>query len=85
MKRKKIDREFPSRELWDSRIIDRAEYFTAIRFLGVGKYERNQFSTRKEACEIAQQLSNKNNAQYIIYAVDKFELTAYVTTIRPQT
>lgn len=75
-------REFSSAEERDAHIIANAEYFTVVRFLGVGRYERNQTSSYEEALKLAQELSDKNQAGYLVYAVDDKNLTAYVTSIK---
>ena len=75
-------REFRSAEERDANIIANAEYFTAVRFLGVGKYERHEFPTRSEAVAKAQNLSKQFKGNYLIYAVNDRGYSAYVETVK---
>jgi hypothetical protein len=49
-------------------IIDHADKFTAVKFLGRGKYERHEFTSLEAAEAAAKQLANSNGGQYMIYA-----------------
>lgn len=71
-------KEFRSAEERDAHIIENAKYFTVVRFLGVGRYERHERITRKEAEELAEGLSDRNKANYMIYAVGPNDLAAFV-------
>ena len=57
------------RDLRDRYIIDHADYFTIIRFLGVGQYERHERKTLKKAETLAKKLVKENKGRYMIYAV----------------
>lgn len=72
--------EYTSPEERDSSIIAMAEYFTIVRFLGVGQYERHERKTRREAKELGNELASKNKANYMIYAVTPTGRTAFVET-----
>lgn len=50
-------------------IIDHADYFTAVRFLGRGHYERHEFPSISAACQGARRMSDHNGGRYLIYAV----------------
>lgn len=73
--------EFRSAEERDGAIIDAAEYFTIVRFLGVGQYERHERKTRKEAIELGEHLSKEVRGNYIVYAINDVGRSAYVTSI----
>lgn len=74
-------REFTTAEERDRHIIENAKYFTVVRFLGVGRYERHERPSRKEAVDLAEELSNKNKANYMIYAVSPNDLSAFVENV----
>lgn len=68
----------------DAKIMARAVYWTAVAFHGVGQYERHERPTRKEAVTLARKLAKHNKKDYMIYAVDKRELSAYAETVKWQ-
>jgi hypothetical protein len=57
------------REVYDAWIIENADYFTVVAFLGRGKYERHEVATLKEAKRMAKGLQAKTKRRYLIYAV----------------
>lgn len=73
--------EFRSAEERDGAIIADAEYFTVVRFLGVGQYERHEVKTREEAISLGNELSKRVRGNYIVYAVNPAGRSAYVTSI----
>lgn len=59
-----------AREARENSIIDEADYFTVVRYLGPGKgYERHEKDDREQAIILATQLAKENNRPYLIYAV----------------
>jgi hypothetical protein len=64
----------------DKYIIENADKFTVVRFLGSGKYERHEVWTLPEAKELATKLSTETKKAYGIYAV-KGRSDAYVETV----
>lgn len=59
-----------AREARENSIIDDADYFTVVRYLGPGKgYERHEKDDRNEAVILATKLAKENNRPYLIYAV----------------
>lgn len=80
----KVDRplsEFTTAEARDSGIIKDAAYFTAVRFLGVGKYERHERDSLEEIMTLAEGLSKENKANYMIYAVNARGYQAFVKNL----
>lgn len=73
--------EFRTAEERDAAIIEQAEYFTIVRFLGVGQYERHERKTREEAIKLGETLSEKVRGNYLIYAVNASGRNAYVQSI----
>lgn len=71
-------REFNSSTQRDQRIIDEAEYFTIVCFLGVGRYDRHEKETLEEARTLAFQLSKILKKDYMIYAVNNKGNSAFV-------
>lgn len=74
--------EFRSSEERDQYIIENAIYFTVVRFLGVGQYERHERPSREEAITLGEALAKNNKANYLIYAVGPQDWSAYVTTMK---
>ncbi len=74
-------KEFNSSLQRDQRIIDEAEYFTVVAFLGVGQYSRQEVPNLTEAQKLAQELADKNKRNYMIYAVNKKGNSAFVGSI----
>ena len=75
-------REFNSSGQRDQRIIDEAEYFTIVCFLGVGQYERHEEKTLEEARKLARKLAKKSTKDYMIYAVNKHGYSAFVESTK---
>lgn len=69
------------RQAW---IIENAEYYTVVSFLGAGQFEKYEEKLFSHAMEIARSLANLSNRSYMIYAVVA-PYDTYVTTIRPVT
>jgi hypothetical protein len=74
-------REFNSSLQRDQRIIDEAEYFTVVAFLGVGQYSRNEVPNITEAHRLGEELARQNKRNYMIYAVNKKGNSAFVGSI----
>lgn len=55
----------------DAYILEHADYFTVVRFLGYGQYERHERKTLKGAEKLASRLAKarKSGNKYMIYAV----------------
>lgn len=64
----------------DKWFLENAEYFTIVRFKGVGDYERHERGSETEATELAEELVKGNNHRYAIYAVVRNE-SAFVKAI----
>lgn len=73
--------EFRTSKERDDHIIKNAAYFTIVRFLGVGQYERHEKNTLEEAVSLGLELSKSNKANYMVYAVAKNERSAFVQNI----
>lgn len=73
--------DFKTSQERDDYIIKNAKYFTIIRFLGVGKYERHEKPTLGEAEELALALSGDKQGNYMIYAVGPLSLSAFVKSV----
>lgn len=58
-----------TRAEYDAALIAAADYFTAVRKVGPGQYERHERATQPEIEELAQALANKARRSYMIYAV----------------
>lgn len=74
----RVLKEYRSAEERDTLIIEGAEYFTVVRFLGVGQYERHRCSDLKEATTLSENLSKQNRANYMVYAVSPSGRSAFV-------
>lgn len=74
-------REYKSSNDRDAFILKNAVYFTCVAFLGVGKYDRNEMTTLKEARHLGQRLAEHHKRNYLIYAINKQGNSAYVETI----
>ena len=55
-----------TRAVW---IVDHADHFTAVAFLGTGKYGRHEIKTLDEAIKLAEQKATASGRTYMIYAV----------------
>lgn len=73
--------EYNSAEERDALIIEGASYFQVTRFLGVGQYERHRKATRTEAVSLAEELSQANRANYMVYAITPLERSAFVQSV----
>lgn len=73
--------DFKTSQERDDYIITNAKYFTIVRFLGVGKYERHEKPTLEEAEELALALSGDKKGNYLIYAVGPLNLSAFVKSV----
>lgn len=74
-------REYSTALERDSAIEKEAAYFTIVRFLGVGQYERHEMPTKEEAVALAEALSKKVRGNYMIYAVNERGNQAYISTV----
>lgn len=63
------------------KLIEEAEYFTVIRFCGVGVYERREVSNKDEAMKLAEKLCRETQKNYLVYAVKGTQDT-YVTSFQ---
>ena len=75
-------REFNSSAQRDQRIIDEAEYFTIVCFLGVGQYERHEKETLEKARKLARKLAKNKKKDYMIYAVNARGNSAFVESTK---
>lgn len=64
-------------------IVQNADYFTAVRFLGVGQYERHERASLVEAIDCAQALANATGKLYGVYAASG-PYDAWVRNIHPE-
>jgi hypothetical protein len=62
-------KDFKSAEERSAWIIKNAEMFTAVKFLGRGKYERHEYPSLEKAIEGADVLIKANGGRYMLYAV----------------
>lgn len=67
----------------DDWIRDNAKYFTVVRHLGRGKYERVEKPTLQEAQETAGCMAQEAKRPYIIYAVTEGGHAAFVQSVMP--
>lgn len=67
------------RQAW---IIENAEYYTVVSFLGAGQFEKYEEKIFSEALDKARSLADFSNRSYMIYAVVE-PYDTYVTTIKP--
>ncbi len=61
--------DFPTAELRNRWIFDHAEYWTAVAFMGQGKYKRLEFPNSMEAVNHGRMAAHIDGKQYMIYAV----------------
>lgn len=64
-------------------IISQADYFTAVVFMGVGRYERIECPTLDVAQAVAQRGADHMNKQFMIYAIRGTSDTL-VETVKPK-
>jgi len=68
-------------EAWKRWVVSHADYWTAVRFKGAGKYERHEFKTWNEAHMGAKMLSLRYpGSNWMIYCVAGVH-DVYITTV----
>ncbi len=72
---------FKSHDERDSYFRDNAEYFTLVKKVGVGNYDRNEFKTLAEALKAGQTKATISGGGWMIYGVIG-EQSALITTIK---
>lgn len=72
--------DFKSHDDRDKFFKEHADYFTAVKFQGVGKYDRIEAQALEEAKRLAQTKAIIGGGRYMIYAVIGGQ-SAYVTTM----
>jgi hypothetical protein len=76
---------YQSAEGRDKYMEENAQYFTVVRFLGRGKYERHKRATKEEAVKLGNELSLAHKGNYMVYAVGPNNQSAYIETITYKT